>query len=143
MVSLRTTSRSKVEPIVVSSYVSAPEQGQFDANPIPSTSRLPLEAGTKFLTMTGQPGGKRGQAEAELDEGGDEDGDDDSEGDEGSKPVKNSKKRNATSTGRRKIAISYIDDKSKRHVSFTKRKAGLMKKVSERGAGLAEMGGRS
>lgn len=129
MVSLRTTSRVKPESITVSSYISAPEQGQFDSNPVPSTSRLPLEAGTKFMTMTGQPG-KRGQAEAELDEGGDEDGEDDSEGDEGGKPVKNSRKRNATSTGRRKIPISYIEDKPKRHVSFTKRKAGLMKKVS-------------
>lgn len=42
---------------------------------------------------------------------------------------KNLKKRNATSTGRKKVAISFLSDKSKRLVCFTKRKGGLMKKV--------------
>lgn len=32
--------------------------------------------------------------------------------------------------GRRKIKIEYIQDKSKRHITFSKRKAGIMKKVS-------------
>jgi hypothetical protein len=32
-------------------------------------------------------------------------------------------------TGRRKIRIEYIDDKSRRHITFSKRKAGIMKKV--------------
>jgi SRF-type transcription factor (DNA-binding and dimerisation domain) len=32
-------------------------------------------------------------------------------------------------TGRRKIKIEYIDDKSRRHITFSKRKAGIMKKV--------------
>lgn len=31
--------------------------------------------------------------------------------------------------GRRKILIQYIDDKSRRHITFSKRKAGIMKKV--------------
>ncbi|CAG8474951.1 133_t:CDS:2 [Gigaspora rosea] len=31
--------------------------------------------------------------------------------------------------GRRKIKIEYIDDKSRRHITFSKRKAGIMKKV--------------
>ncbi|KAM0747413.1 SRF-TF-domain-containing protein, partial [Meredithblackwellia eburnea MCA 4105] len=43
--------------------------------------------------------------------------------------VKNPRKRNSTSTGRRKIDIGYIESKAKRHVSFSKRKAGLMKKA--------------
>lgn len=34
------------------------------------------------------------------------------------------------SAGRRKIKIEYIQDKSKRHITFSKRKAGLMKKVN-------------
>lgn len=42
---------------------------------------------------------------------------------------KHPQKRNASSTGRKKIAISYIDDKARRNVTFTKRKSGLMKKV--------------
>lgn len=32
-------------------------------------------------------------------------------------------------TGRRKIKIEYITDKSRRHITFSKRKAGIMKKV--------------
>lgn len=32
--------------------------------------------------------------------------------------------------GRRKIKIEFIDDKSRRHITFSKRKAGIMKKVS-------------
>ena len=33
-------------------------------------------------------------------------------------------------TGRRKIKIEYIADKSRRHITFSKRKAGIMKKVT-------------
>lgn len=33
--------------------------------------------------------------------------------------------------GRRKIRIEYIEDKSKRHITFSKRKAGIMKKAYE------------
>jgi len=32
-------------------------------------------------------------------------------------------------SGRRKIKIEYIDDKSRRQITFSKRKAGIMKKV--------------
>jgi hypothetical protein len=32
--------------------------------------------------------------------------------------------------GRRKIPIEFIEDKSRRQITFSKRKAGLMKKVS-------------
>lgn len=32
--------------------------------------------------------------------------------------------------GRRKIRIEYIEDKSRRHITFSKRKAGIMKKVT-------------
>lgn len=34
-------------------------------------------------------------------------------------------------SGRRKIRIEYIDDKSRRHITFSKRKAGIMKKAYE------------
>lgn len=43
---------------------------------------------------------------------------------------KNLKKRNSTSTGRKRVPISFIPDKSKRLICFTKRKGGLIKKVS-------------
>lgn len=33
---------------------------------------------------------------------------------------------------RRKIEIKFISDKSRRHITFSKRKAGIMKKVSEK-----------
>ncbi|KAH8555280.1 hypothetical protein BGW37DRAFT_419167 [Umbelopsis sp. PMI_123] len=39
------------------------------------------------------------------------------------KPVKRS--------GRRKIKIEYIEDKNRRHITFSKRKAGIMKKAYE------------
>lgn len=35
--------------------------------------------------------------------------------------------------GRRKIRIEYITDKSRRHITFSKRKAGIMKKVRRSG----------
>jgi MADS-box transcription factor len=47
----------------------------------------------------------------ELDPAGDGDGDGDDE------------------NARRKIKIEYIEDKSRRHITFSKRKAGIMKKV--------------
>ncbi|KAK4509414.1 Ubiquitin-conjugating enzyme E2 1 [Mucor velutinosus] len=34
-------------------------------------------------------------------------------------------------SGRRKIEIEYIEDKSRRHITFSKRKAGIMKKAYE------------
>lgn len=38
----------------------------------------------------------------------------------------------ARRSGRRKIKIEYIEDKNRRHITFSKRKAGIMKKVFER-----------
>ncbi|KDN53190.1 SRF-TF-domain-containing protein, partial [Tilletiaria anomala UBC 951] len=34
-------------------------------------------------------------------------------------------------TGRRKINISFIEDDARRHITFSKRKAGIMKKAYE------------
>ncbi|KAK9766545.1 transcription factor of the MADS box [Basidiobolus ranarum] len=50
--------------------------------------------------------------------------DDDVDSDEGT--PKNEKR-----AGRRKIKIEYIEDKSRRHITFSKRKAGIMKKAYE------------
>lgn len=53
----------------------------------------------------------------------DDDLDDDSADDDNNK--------NEKKAGRRKIKIEYIDDKSRRHITFSKRKAGIMKKAYE------------
>ncbi|KAI9028276.1 hypothetical protein CLU79DRAFT_738564 [Phycomyces nitens] len=51
----------------------------------------------------------------------DDSGDDSEDGED--KPVRRS--------GRRKIKIEYIEDKNRRHITFSKRKAGIMKKAYE------------
>lgn len=51
-----------------------------------------------------------------------DDGDDDEDEEEGKKSDKKA--------GRRKIKIEFIQDKSRRHITFSKRKAGIMKKVN-------------
>lgn len=53
-----------------------------------------------------------------------EDGDDDDDEDDGPKRPANAKR-----AGRRKIKIEYIQEKSRRHITFSKRKSGIMKKV--------------
>lgn len=80
-----------------------------------------------------EEGEGEGEGEGE-DEG---EGDDDDEGDAESGTAKGAaggatkhpNKRNTQSVGRRKITIQFIEDKPRRHVTFTKRKSGLMKKV--------------
>ncbi|GAA5966178.1 hypothetical protein JCM3765_006075 [Sporobolomyces pararoseus] len=49
----------------------------------------------------------------------------------GKEREKNLNKRNSGSVGRRKISMSYIEEKARRTVTFTKRKSGLMKKAFE------------
>jgi MADS-box transcription factor len=53
--------------------------------------------------------------------------DDLDEEESGDEEVGKSEKR----AGRRKIKIEYIEDKSRRHITFSKRKAGIMKKAYE------------
>lgn len=53
-------------------------------------------------------------------------GEDEEEEDDDEKPVVAEKK-----AGRRKINIEFIEDKSRRHITFSKRKAGIMKKAYE------------
>ncbi|KAI8602916.1 hypothetical protein EDD21DRAFT_303039 [Dissophora ornata] len=57
---------------------------------------------------------------------GDGDEDDDEDEDEAPKTGKRA--------GRRKIKIEYIEDKSRRHITFSKRKSGIMKKASRAAA---------
>ncbi|KAJ9071819.1 transcription factor of the MADS box [Entomophthora muscae] len=51
----------------------------------------------------------------------------DSDGDDDLEETEKDTKR----AGRRKIKIEYIQDKSRRHITFSKRKAGIMKKAYE------------
>lgn len=62
-------------------------------------------------------------ATAAMLEGLEEEESDDEEGGDGG--YRGNEKR----SGRRKIKIEYIGDKSRRHITFSKRKAGIMKKV--------------
>lgn len=48
-----------------------------------------------------------------------------------SKPSPKAKPKPVSQTGRRKINIEYIEEKSRRHVTFSKRKSGLIKKAYE------------
>lgn len=116
--------------------IEAPETGRFNS-PLPNSAgdtrqlKKLKDREPKFMDMTGRRGAKRATPADEQRDDNDDEGEDELSEDEDGRPKRKwANKRNATSTGRRKISIQYIDDKSKRHVSFTKRKAGLMKKVS-------------
>jgi len=73
--------------------------------------------------VAAQRGGRQGAhaglsvAAEEAVSGGEEEEDEDDEEGEQKKP------------GRRKITIQFINDKNKRHITFSKRKAGVIKKV--------------
>ncbi|KDE02388.1 hypothetical protein MVLG_07052 [Microbotryum lychnidis-dioicae p1A1 Lamole] len=127
--------------------IASVEQSKFES-PVPGsagdTRNLGLAKPTKFQSMIAQASGKGREDPFEQEDDDDEDeeeaggegdeNDDDEEGGIGrtrKRKRRYANKRNATSTGRRKIDIEYIDDKAKRHVSFTKRKQGLMKKAFE------------
>ncbi|GAA6018364.1 hypothetical protein JCM10207_000819 [Rhodosporidiobolus poonsookiae] len=119
----------------------------FEANlrdqPQHQVQRRVRQRGPTFKQMDGKkrkaPADGGGEVEGEGDEGmevegvegAEEDDSEDEEGGAGGSKGKNPKKRNDSSTGRKRIAIEYIDDKPRRHVTFTKRKGGLMKKGYE------------
>ncbi|KAF9900327.1 transcription factor of the MADS box [Linnemannia zychae] len=58
-----------------------------------------------------------------------EDGEDDDDDEDGGATAK--RPANAKRAGRRKIKIEYIQEKSRRHITFSKRKSGIMKKAFE------------
>ena len=95
------------------------------------------EAGAQQEYAQGEQGqGEEGQG-VEYHEGGAEGGEYQEGGEEGGDGVKaddeevmeQPKKRGGH--GRRKIEIEYIDDKIRRHITFSKRKAGISKKAYE------------
>ncbi|GAA95867.1 uncharacterized protein L969DRAFT_82610 [Mixia osmundae IAM 14324] len=62
---------------------------------------------------------------------GDEESDDEANVSTGKKGAGIANAKKYTTSGRRKIDIQYITEKSKRHITFSKRKAGIMKKAYE------------
>lgn len=84
-------------------YMVQPQQQQQQSSPLP-TRQMPRQLSQVILDNAQDPVAK-----------------DDIEDDDEKKPARRS--------GRRKIKIEYIEDKTRRHITFSKRKAGIMKKV--------------
>ncbi|CBQ70631.1 probable Umc1-MADS-box homolog Umc1 [Sporisorium reilianum SRZ2] len=75
------------------------------------------------------------QEEEDDEEGDDDDGDSDDggkgKGKKGKRARSEAKGERDLKTGRRKIKIEFIQDDARRHITFSKRKAGIMKKAYE------------
>ncbi|EJD40132.1 SRF-TF-domain-containing protein, partial [Auricularia subglabra TFB-10046 SS5] len=99
------------------SLLSSPALGDLDAGESGSRKR----ARPDDLHAPG-PSGSNDDALASHDGFQLENGEDDDDDEEGPKDKK---------AGRRKIKIEFIQDKSRRHITFSKRKAGIMKKAYE------------
>ena len=117
----------------VGSFVPSVEQAQMDEILQAAAEDAQEESAPEdAVVVSAVKKGKRPAVDEPEDEEDEEEEEDALPGGEKVKEkVKHPNKRNATSTGRRKIAIEYIPEKAKRTVSFTKRKAGLMKKAFE------------
>ncbi|KAL1916226.1 uncharacterized protein VTP21DRAFT_5843 [Calcarisporiella thermophila] len=81
---------------------------------------VPGQAAFSASGLADDPRGAKREHEDIVEAG--SDSDDDDERPKGAK---------RTSMGRRKIRIEYIEDKNRRHITFSKRKAGIMKKAYE------------
>ncbi|BGP51468.1 transcription factor of the MADS box [Rhodotorula kratochvilovae] len=141
------------DPATGMRFAAAPEQTTLRAQaPHPSASAGRVEArfaagvrrmsGRKrsganvAVAASGEAGAAEGEGTPPVPGGAEdveEEDDDEDEGEEGdgAGKAKHPNKRNTQSVGRRKITIQYIEDKARRHVTFTKRKSGLMKKAYE------------
>ena len=74
------------------------------------------------------------QDEEDDEEGDEDDGDSEdgkAKGKKGKRSRSEAKGERDLKTGRRKIKIEFIDDDARRHITFSKRKAGIMKKAYE------------
>ncbi|KAF8340681.1 uncharacterized protein EI90DRAFT_3012468 [Cantharellus anzutake] len=89
------------------------------ARPLDGNDPSPTSTTANVAAGGGAPGVDQFQHED-----GDEEEDEDEE--DGASGGKKSDKK----AGRRKIKIEFIQDKSRRHITFSKRKAGIMKKAS-------------
>jgi maltodextrin utilization protein YvdJ len=92
------------------------QQQQQQQYMVQQTSPLPTRPNNMHqpINQVIMDNGQQQQQQQDLD-------DDELEEDE-KKPMRRS--------GRRKIKIEYIEDKTRRHITFSKRKAGIMKKVT-------------
>ncbi|KAF9944582.1 transcription factor of the MADS box, partial [Modicella reniformis] len=79
--------------------------------------------GAASTTILGNNNDDHMDKKFKLDNG---DGGDDEDDEDEDEDVPKSKR-----AGRRKIKIEYIEDKSRRHITFSKRKSGIMKKAYE------------
>lgn len=136
------------KPIEPSLGAFAPAEGSLPMQTPFGSIQLANATAQQSLNFLGMAGGAGGESDEEEDD----DDDDDDEG--GAKKRKRSKagasnKKKAAGkvasngvlgttttsgerdmhTGRRKIRIEFIEDDSRRHITFSKRKAGIMKKV--------------
>ncbi|ODO00013.1 hypothetical protein I350_06633 [Cryptococcus amylolentus CBS 6273] len=116
-------------------------QAQTQARATPRTTGREERSASGRVGGEGRPGSASGasqgsagldsmfQTETGLDE--DDDDDEDSTSTKRRKGDKGSAFETEKDTQRRKIKIEYISDKSRRHITFSKRKAGIMKKAYE------------
>lgn len=139
-------------PLLPAQHINmSSSQTSQEGTPVPpptaSTSSLPPPlAGPSSTTAAGLPPPQMHHFIPDNPDGGSDDEDD--EDDDSGRPKKKVKKGAAAGRGaagaggngtggeddkekgRRKIEIEYIQKKEKRHITFSKRKAGIMKKVS-------------
>jgi hypothetical protein len=96
-------------------------QQQQQSLPPQQTSPLPTRQLARPIPQQQLPHQQQQHSLSQVMEDGQDPLDDDEDAEEEKKPMRRS--------GRRKIKIEYIEDKTRRHITFSKRKAGIMKKV--------------
>lgn len=94
-----------------------------------SASGMPASTGAPASSGPASAGFTPASASAAEDMFHQEDGEDGEDDDDEEAP--GGRKGNEKKAGRRKIKIEFIQDKSRRHITFSKRKAGIMKKAYE------------
>lgn len=107
------------EETIASKQVSTDNNSAFSYDPLKSINK----PSTEFIMDENMDDILKGTLGPNIEQGGDEDEEDD---DDSSSTTSTSKR-----SGRRKIRIEYIEEKSRRHITFSKRKAGIMKKAYE------------
>ena len=109
------TSAPELAAVAESKLLAAPDPGAAPSAPAaPQYAAGASSSGVEILPYNPEAGDE-------------EEDDDEEEGGAGGEPPR--KKRGGH--GRRKIEIEYIDDKIRRHITFSKRKAGISKKAYE------------
>lgn len=107
------------EETIASKQVATDNNSAFSYDPLKSINK----PSTEFIMDENMDDILKGTPGSIIEQGGDEDEEDDDD----SSSITSTSKR----SGRRKIRIEYIEEKSRRHITFSKRKAGIMKKAYE------------